>query len=68
MPAVLPPLANNLPRASVAQEAEEVSSHHWQITFKVNVGESFIDFDMPKKAWADWQKFWFYMREETPTS
>jgi hypothetical protein len=34
----------------------------------VNAGESFIDFDMPKKAWADWQKFWFYMREETPTS
>jgi hypothetical protein len=43
----------------------------------VNAGESFIDFDMPKKAWADWQKtswfiqiarFWFYMREETPMS
>jgi hypothetical protein len=43
----------------------------------VNADKSFIDFDMLKKAWADWQKrsrfiqiarFWFYMREETPMS
>ncbi|KAM0911980.1 hypothetical protein ACQ4PT_013105 [Festuca glaucescens] len=36
------------------------------ITFQVKASESFIDFELPKKAQADWRKFWFYMKEETP--
>jgi hypothetical protein len=28
--------------------------------------ESFINFELPKKAHVDWIKFLFYKREETP--
>jgi hypothetical protein len=33
------------------------------ITFQVKPGEAFIDMALPKKAQAQWRKFWFYVKE-----
>jgi hypothetical protein len=32
----------------------------------VKSGEAFIDMALPKKAQAQWCKFWFYVKEHTP--
>jgi hypothetical protein len=35
------------------------------ITFQVKLGEAFIDKALPKKAHAQWRKYWFYVKETT---
>ena len=36
------------------------------ITFQALSGGAFIDLALPKKAQADWRRYWFYMLESTP--
>ena len=36
------------------------------VTLQLRPGVDFISLGLPKKAQADWRKFWFYMLESTP--
>ena len=38
------------------------------ITFQALSGGAFIDLALPKKAQADWRRYWFYMVESTPAT
>jgi hypothetical protein len=52
-------------RATRVSKSDQSLIPNGGIMFQVKSGESFIDMALPKKAQAQWRRFWFYAMEHT---
>ncbi|KAK1698457.1 hypothetical protein QYE76_015154 [Lolium multiflorum] len=53
-------------RAARVSKSDQSLIPNGGITFQVKSGEAFIDMALPKKAQAQWRKYWFYAKKHTP--